>query len=291
MNHVSVLIVAALLAGYVPARRAFEARFSSGAQEHDVHRVETGVSAPAQRQSSRSTVRIGLVEIPPGHFMMGSPSSEVGRGSDELQHEVTISRPFFLGRFEVTQQEWRDVMGAAPSHFADCGLTCPVEQVNFLDIKDFLSRLNDAEGPFIYRLPTEAEWEYACRAGTVTPFSTGENLTTDQANYDGRFPYRSFAAGIFRGRPTPVGTLAANAWGVADMHGNLWEWTSDWYGPYPADTAVDPHGAPSGTFHVIRGGSWLFDANSARCALRYTHRPIDHGFSLGFRVAADRRTP
>jgi formylglycine-generating enzyme required for sulfatase activity len=271
---------------------AFEARVSSVvAEERDVQWVETAVYASAQerRQHGVSTPHIGLVEIPAGRFMMGSPSTEAERGTDEVQHDVTISRPFLIGRFEVTQQEWHDVMGTAPSHFSDCGLTCPVERVNFLEIQDFLSRLNAAAGELVYRLPTEAEWEYACRAGTVTPFSTGENLTTDQANYDGRFPYRSFAGGVFRERPTPVGTFAPNAWGLADMHGNLWEWTSDWYGPYPAGAAVDPHGAPLGTFRVIRGGSWFFDANSARCAIRYTHRPIDRGFSLGFRVAADRR--
>jgi formylglycine-generating enzyme required for sulfatase activity len=260
---------------------------------HDVTPFDDRFSSetPGWRQNGARTGAISLVEIPAGRFMMGSPLTEAGRGSDEVQHEVTISRPFFIGRFEVSQEEWRDVVGTEPSHFADCGLTCPVEQVSFLDIQSFLARLNAAEDGFVYRLPTEAEWEYACRAGTVTPFSTGENLTTDQANYDGRFPYLSFAVGLLRGRPTPVGTFAPNAWGLADMHGNLWEWTSDWYEPYPAGTAVDPRGAPSGEFRVIRGGSWFFDANSARCALRYTHRPADHGFSLGFRLAADRRTP
>jgi formylglycine-generating enzyme required for sulfatase activity len=252
-------------------------------------------SSEKQRRSASSAVArsevapIALVEIPAGRFMMGSPLTEAERGSDEVEHEVTISRPFLMGRFEVTQQEWRDVMGTAPSHFADCGPTCPVERVSFPDVQDFVGRLNVRDRGFVYRLPTEAEWEYACRAGTGTPFSTGENLTTEQANYDGRFPYRSFAAGVFRGRPTPVGSFARNAWGLADMHGNVWEWTADWYGPYASGAAVDPRGAPSGDLRVIRGGSWTFDANSARCALRYTHRPIDRGFSLGFRIAADRR--
>jgi formylglycine-generating enzyme required for sulfatase activity len=141
-----------------------------------------------------------------------------------------------------------------------------------------------------YRLPTEAEWEYACRAGTTGPFSTGETLTTEQANYNGQFPYTG-AAGEFRQRPTPVGSFPSNRWGLSDMHGNVWEWTADWYGAY-AETAsanIDPRGPQSGEKRVIRGGSWYFDANSARCALRYTHAPQDRGFSLGFRVAADRR--
>jgi formylglycine-generating enzyme required for sulfatase activity len=233
-----------------------------------------------------------LMEIPAGRFTMGSPSSEAGRNADEVPHEVTISRPFFLGRFEVSQQEWLAVMGTRPSRFADCGLMCPVENVSFLDVRQFLETLNaSASNEFVYRLPTEAEWEYACRAGTTTPFATGVNLTTDQANYNGKFPYASFAPGIFRERPTIAGSFGANTWGLADMHGNVWEWTADWYGPYPSGAARDPRGAAAGEKRVIRGGSWFFDANSARCALRYTHAPADRGFSLGFRVAADRRSP
>jgi sulfatase modifying factor 1 len=152
-------------------------------------------------------------------------------------------------------------------------------------------RLNAAKGWPGFRLPTEAEWEYACRAGTTGPFSTGENVTTDQANYNGRFPYSSFATGEFRQRPTTVGSFPSNRWGLSDMHGNVWEWTADWYGAYAEDGAanIDPRGPDSGEKRVIRGGSWYFDANSARCGLRYTHAPQDRGFSLGFRLAADRR--
>ena len=233
-----------------------------------------------------------VVEIAAGRFMMGSPAAEAGRNGDETLHEVTITRPFFLGRFEVTQQEWHAVMGTSPSHFADCGETCPVENISFADVQQFLGKLNaSATGDLVYRLPTEAEWEYACRAGTTTPFSAGANLTTDQANYNGTFPYASFAPGVFRQRPTPVGSFPANARGLADMHGNVWEWAADWYGPYASGAVRDPRGAAAGETRVIRGGSWFFDANSARCALRYTHRPVDRGFSLGFRVAAARRSP
>jgi formylglycine-generating enzyme required for sulfatase activity len=232
-----------------------------------------------------------LVEIPPGRFTMGSSTAEVSRSDDELLHDVEITRPFFLGQTEVTQQQWRTVMGNAPGHFTGCGPRCPVENVSYTDVQRFLDKLN-AHTPqtLRYRLPSEAEWEYACRARTTGPFSTGENLTTAQANYNGRQPYGAFPAGEFRQKPTPTGTFPLNPWGLADMHGNVWEWTSDWYGPYSEGRAanIDPHGAVSGDKRVIRGGSWFFDANSARCALRYTHAPQDKGFSLGFRIAADR---
>jgi formylglycine-generating enzyme required for sulfatase activity len=232
-----------------------------------------------------------FVELPPGRFTMGSAADETGRNDDEVLHDVEITRPFLLGQHEVTQQEWRTVMGSAPSHFTGCGPRCPVENVTYHEVQKFLEKLN-AHPPqtLRYRLPTEAEWEYACRARTTGPFSTGENLTTAQANFNGRQPYGSFPAGEFRQKTTAAGALPLNPWGLADMHGNVWEWTSDWYGPYPesARANIDPHGPASGDKRVIRGGSWFFDANSARCALRYTHAPQDKGFSLGFRVAADR---
>jgi formylglycine-generating enzyme required for sulfatase activity len=232
-----------------------------------------------------------FVELPPGRFTMGSATIEASRNDDELLHDVDITRPFFLAQTEVTQQQWRTVMGGAPSHFASCGPRCPVENVTYADVQKFLDKLNaHAPQTLRYRLPSEAEWEYACRARTTGPFSTGENLTTAQANYNGRQPYGAFPAGEFRQKTTPTGTFPLNPWGLADMHGNVWEWTADWYSPY-ADSGqanIDPHGADGGDKRVIRGGSWYFDANSSRCGLRYTHAPQDRGFSLGFRIAADR---
>jgi len=240
---------------------------------------------------------MSLIELPPGRFTMGSAPAEAGRNDDEALHDVEITRPFLIGQFEVTQQEWRTVMATSPSQFGSCGLRCPVESVTFLDVQQFLTKMNAHVAPAVakapslrFRLPTEAEWEYACRARTTGPFSTGENLTTAQANYNGRFPYASFPAGDYRQKPLPVGSFPLNPWGLGDMHGNVWEWTADWYGPYSESPAanLDPRGPTSGEKRVIRGGSWYFDANSARCALRYTHAPQEKGFSLGFRVAAER---
>ena len=243
---------------------------------------------------------MAFVELPAGRFTMGSASSERGRNDDEVLHDVEITRPFLLGRFEVTQQEWRTVMGNAPSHFAACGSRCPVENVSFDEVQQFMARLNarttTASGQAVrlrFRLPSEAEWEYACRANTTGPFSTGENVTTAQANYNGTFPYPpagKATAGDFRHKPMAVGSFPFNPLGLADMHGNVWEWTADWYGPYSEIHAanIDPRGAASSDKRVIRGGSWAFDGNSARCGLRYTHAPRDRGYSLGFRVAAER---
>jgi formylglycine-generating enzyme required for sulfatase activity len=270
-----------------------------------MRRIITLLAAVAAASGTPRAADIPLVTIHAGRFLMGSPASEPSRNEDERQHEVTIVRAFLLGQHEVTQQEWRAVLGTTPSVFADCGPTCPVDNVSAADIDRFLAALNRASAAsppaarLHYRLPTEAEWEYACRAGTTTPFSTGPNLTTAQANYNGSYPYASFPKGVDRQGPTPAGTFPPNAWGLADMHGNVWEWTSDWYAPYGT---ADPHGPNDasrgrtftsgehvpGRKRVIRGGSWFFDANSARCALRYTHAPADRGFSLGFRVAADR---
>jgi formylglycine-generating enzyme required for sulfatase activity len=232
---------------------------------------------------------LALVEIPSGRFTMGSPATELGRRGDEAQHDVTIDRPFFLGQHEVTQQEWRAVVSMNPSRFGECGPRCPVENVTFADVQQFLAVLNaQPDNELVYRLPTEAEWEYACRAGTVTPFSTGDVLTTAQANYNGKQPYGGAAPGMSRERPTRAAGFEANAWGLADMHGNVWEWTADWYGAYPAGESVGTHGAPAGGKRVVRGGSWQTGAASVRCATRSAVDPGAHDAGLGFRVAGDR---
>jgi formylglycine-generating enzyme required for sulfatase activity len=230
-----------------------------------------------------------LVEVGSGRFTIGSPTTELGRRADEATHDVTINRPFFLGKNEVTQQEWRAVMTTNPSRFADCGPRCPVENVTFADVQQFLVALNaQSDKQLVYRLPTESEWEYACRAGSVTPFFTGDAITTAQANFNGKEPYGRAPTGQFRQRPTRAGGFPANAWGLQDMHGNVSEWISDWYGPYPGDDVTDPSGPESGETRVVRGGSWQADAASARCAARSSRDPNARDQTLGFRVAGDR---
>jgi len=219
-----------------------------------------------------------FVSIPRGTFLMGSPPTEAHRESQESRHQVTLTRDFELGRYEVTQGQWRRVMGANPSRFAARGEEFPVERVNFHDVLEFLRRLNAGQTSRRYRLPTEAEWEYACRAGTTTAFSTGDTLSKAQANV------REKDEGTGTSR---VGTFPSNAWGLFDMHGNVWEWTADDFCPYPSEPSVNPRPRCTSGLKVIRGGSWYFGADSARCALRYTHPPEELGFSLGFRVAAD----
>jgi len=251
-----------------------------------------------------------FLRVPPGRFLMGSGPEVAGRQADEVLHEVELTHGYFLGRYEVTQGQWVTVMGENPSQFTECGPRCPVESVSYLAIQDFIARLEVLSPGNRFRLPTEAEWERACRAGTETPFSTGARLTAEQANVDSRplsppgSPTRHDAPdGGFVGGPTPVGSYPPNPWGFYDLHGNVWEWCQDWYAPYGDDPAAvagvvrDPLGprspavhAPaglSGFLRVIRGGSWAFGVDSARCGLRYTHRPQDDGPSLGFRLVRE----
>ena len=231
-----------------------------------------------------------LVAVRPGSFMMGSTEGESGRNDDEYLHRVTISQLFYISQHEVTQAEWGRVMRTNPSRFTGCE-KCPVEQVDFYQVNEFLSRLNAGNTAVRFRLPTEAEWEYACRAGSRTAFGTGEQLSTSQANVDTRYARAGSEDGAAYEKTLPVGRFAANKWGIRDMHGNVWEWTNDWYGPYDPRQEIDPRGSETGTRKVIRGGSWRFDANSARCGLRYTHAPQDKGDSLGFRVVGEPRRP
>jgi formylglycine-generating enzyme required for sulfatase activity len=225
---------------------------------------------------------MAFVRIAAGEFMMGSPEREPGHEAGERLHRVRLSRPFLMSATEVTEQQWNALVspGARVEH-----PDRPVVNVTWIDVQAFINRLN-ALGQGHFRLPTEAEWEYACRAGTTTAYNVGDRLTTDQANYNGTFPLPGQAPGVNRASLTDAGSFAPNAWGLYDMHGNAWEWTSDAYCDYTGD-AVNPIAACDAPLKSIRGGSWRFNADSARCALRYTHRPEDRGDSVGFRLLRD----
>ena len=248
--------------------------------------------APAEHDVSKTvTIDLGggvtmeLVLIESGEFLMGSPSSEAKRGGDEgPQHRVRISESFYLGKYEVTQSQWRAVMGSDPSYFE--GDNLPVEVVSWNDCQEFCRKLSERTGRTI-RLPTEAEWEYSCRAGTTTPFHFGSTISTDQVNYDGNYPYGAGRKGVYREKTTPVGSFPANAWGLYDMHGNVWEWCGDWYGEdyYASSPGTDPAGPGSGEDRVLRGGSWYDGARGCRCALRSGLWPDGLDF-IGFRVVA-----
>jgi len=222
--------------------------------------------------------------IAPGTFLMGSPESEPERHSDETQHQVILTKAYFLGTTEVTQGQWQEVMGSNPSSFRVCGSNCPVENVSWEDIQEFITKMNQ-RGEGTYRLPTEAEWEYAARAGTTMPFSFGNNITTDQVNYNGNNPYNGAIAGENRQTPVTVGSLPANAWGLHEMHGNVWEWVEDWFGSYPSSAVTDPAGASSGLNRAIRGGGWDYDAEYCRSADRGYDSPGFSNSAVGFRLA------
>jgi formylglycine-generating enzyme required for sulfatase activity len=228
-----------------------------------------------------------FVLIKGGQFTMGSPKDEKDRRDDETQHEVKVS-DFAMCRYAVTQEEWRMVTGLNPSSFK--GNNFPVEQVSWDDCQAFIKKLNEKTGGGNYRLPTEAEWEYACRAGMATPFNTGENLTTDQANYDGNHPYRNFPKGVYRQKTEPVDSFKPNVFGLYNMHGNVWEWCGDWYGNEYYEECrkkrvlENPQGPGNGSDRVLRGGSWSFNARRCRSAYRHRDYPGFRFDNVGFRL-------
>lgn len=223
-----------------------------------------------------------FVWIPPGNFMMGSPMEENLRKDKELQHKVTLTKGFYMGVYTVTQEQWKEIMGNNPSKFKG-EKNLPVEHVSWNDCQEFIKKLREKDKK-LYRLPTNAEWEYACRAGTTTPFSFGDTISTDQANYNGNNPYGSGKKGVYRVKTTPVGTFPANAWGLHDMHGNVWQWCQDWFGEYSQKEVVDPQGPETETRRVERGGCWGSYPEDCRSAHRTWHYPGDRNLEVGLRV-------
>jgi formylglycine-generating enzyme required for sulfatase activity len=236
-----------------------------------------------------SASNLEMLWVESGTFTMGSPTTETGRSADrEDEHNVTLTKGFYLGKYEVTQAQYEAVMtgnsnqlSATPSQYT--GNDRPVEKVSWNNVQVFLTRLNAAEqaagrlpSGWSYVLPTESEWEYACRAGTTTVYSWGSSIATSNANYD--------QSGI--GQTRDVGQYAANPWGFYDMHGNVREWTADWYqAAYPSGTVTDPTGPASGSRRVLRGGSWFDTADIARSANRYRNGPANSDLNLGFRLS------
>jgi formylglycine-generating enzyme required for sulfatase activity len=268
----------------------------------------------AAEKEVTNSIGMKLVRIPAGTFTMGSPEGEVGRGKGDEQHAVEITKDFWLGIHEVTQKQFEEVMGCNPSYFSADGegkpgevykwkpaggkdkvtgstADLPVENVPWHAAVEYCKKLSAraAEGGREYRLPTEAEWEYACRGGASSSqvFHFGNSLSSSQANFNGKYPYGRAAEGDYLQRTCKVGSYAKNGFGLYDMHGNVWEWCADWFdeGYYGKSPRRDPQGPPEGSHRVIRGGSWDLDGNRCRSAYRAFSAPVDRFRNLGFRVA------
>ena len=273
--------------------RAAPVRPSSPAAAPASTPVSAPASAPAADQVTTNRLGMQLAAIPAGRFQMGSPDNEPGRRDNEgPQHEVELTRGFYLGVYPVTQDEYQQVVGSNPSRFTGDGRR-PVEQVTWFDTVAFCNRLSEREqlAPFYaidgeqvriaggngYRLPTEAEWEYACRAGTTTRWWFGDD--------ESRLSEFAWYGANSGGTTHPVGEKPANAWGLHDLHGNVWEWCGDWFGAYSSGRVIDPTGPQSGEGRVLRGGSWDYVPRYCRGAFRISGRPVDRDEFLGFRAA------
>jgi formylglycine-generating enzyme required for sulfatase activity len=249
-----------------------------------------------------------LVFIASGTFVMGSPSSEAQRYADETQHTVTLTNGFYMGKYAVKQGEYQSLMGSNPSYFTTQNyfgnpivpdLNRPVDQVTWNDATNYCAHLTQQEAAagrlpagWVYRLPTESEWEFACRAGTTTAFNFGSAIHGGMANFYDYWEYDASIGGVYVPNPavpwlartTTVGSYPTNAWGLSDMHGNVWEWCGDWYDNYPAGSVTNPQGPASGTYRVFRGGSWLDLGANCRSAQRNYFSPSYSDYSVGFRV-------
>ena len=255
---------------------------------------EAPITVPGFLEDLAEGIAITMVQIPGGDFLMGSPESEEGRTDDEgPQHRVTLPS-FFLGQTPVTQAQWKLVAGwpkverdlkPDPSYLK--GANRPVEQVSWEEAMEFCQRLSQRTKR-AFSLPSEAQWEYACRAGTTTPFAIGETLTPDLANYDGNYTYGTGPKGIYRKETSAVGSFPASAWGLQDMHGNVWEWCLDpWHKTYwgaPSDGTAWEIGAKDEGVRLLRGGSWSYDPGHCRSACRSRWRRGFRDLSVGFRL-------
>ena len=251
------------------AARAEEQRRAAAAARAAAERRRQAAEAERRRLAQlpreiRNSIGMELVLLEAGTFAMGSPPTEAGRDADEGPvHEVTISQRFYLGKYEVTEGQWQAVMGRERfNSFNSTGCSnCPVSWISWADAQAFIAALNRREGVETYRLPTEAEWEYAARAGTQTAYHFGD--AAGELDH-----YAWYGEMLLFGGDHPVGQKRPNAWGLYDMHGNVWEWVADWKGQYPQGPVTDPRGPSTGVFRVIRGGSWNNSARLCRVANR-----------------------
>jgi formylglycine-generating enzyme required for sulfatase activity len=258
----------------------------------DVLRVLDVLQQQAPERPKLLTAALGLklLLIPGGSFQMGSPDIAPERRPNEgPPHQVVFEQPFYLAACPVTQEQYERLMGVNPSRFTPArggGPDHPVECVCWDEAVAFCRRLSELpeerQAGRVFRLPTEAEWEYACRGGTSQPFAHGQSLTADLANFDSGGPAAP------PDRTTPVGSYPANNFGLSDMHGNVWEWCSDWYAHdyYARSPRHAPPGPETGQYRVVRGGSWRNHAATCRAAYRNAYRPVHRDFATGFRVAA-----
>ncbi len=254
--------------------------------------VFLSVEAAANEKVFINSLGMEFIRIPAGTFEMGSPSSDPLRDNREVRHKVTISKDYYMQATEVTLAQWRQLMGKGLFRFFERRKgdpQLPVSRTCFHDAMSFIERLN-ALGEGRYRLPTEAEWEYAARAGSDTAFSWGDEIKCDNAmfaNKSGRFDFCVAYAkerGLPIDGPAPVKSFAPNAWGLYDMHGNVWEWCQDWYAPYAQGPQIDPQGPPTGDYRVRRGGSWFGEWYKCRSANRAKGHPASRLRSTGFRL-------
>lgn len=216
-----------------------------------------------------------MVWIFPGSFYMGSKAKQ-GEIDELPQHKVTLNG-FYIDKHEVTREEFEQIMGYNPSKFKGCQ-SCPVDNVSWFEAQEYCRKVNK-------RLPTEAEWEYACRAGTEREFHYGNTLSGKQANFNGRQPYGGVPKGQFRRKPLPVGSFKPNAWNLYDMHGNVWEWCSDWYDVayYGNSAEKNPQGPKQGSYKVVRGGAWDSGGAGLRAANRISYSSSVRLNTIGFR--------
>ena len=244
---------------------------------------------PASEKIFRNSLGMEFVPIPARTFIMGSPKDEHHRQKTEVQHPVTISRPFYIQTTEVTLKQWWAVMGKRFFFQRNGPDDMPVTRVSWHDCMKYIKKLNSKkEG--VYRLPTEAEWEYACRAGTSTAYSWGNRMDCTRAMYSNNSKKSNeclehvISMGLATDRPAPVKSYPPNAWGLYDMHGNVWEWCFNWHGDYPARAVTDPLGPDSGTLKIRRGGSWFGGGHVCRSANRNFGHPASRYRTTGFRL-------